>query len=125
MIGRFKGRTRGGMLVGAVLGAAASVAGGVSADIGFARNGPFEACLDGAYDTWLKAQAELVVNEDRRAKSLNDAAVADWAAATLDACRKKGAAQPGSDGYFARYMAQWREHVFDLAASIRRIGQSD
>jgi hypothetical protein len=62
MIGRFKGRTRGGMLVGAVLGAAASVACGASADIGFARKGPFEICLDGAYDAWLKAQAELLVN---------------------------------------------------------------
>jgi hypothetical protein len=63
MIGRFKGRTRGGMLVGAVLGAAASVACGASADIGFARKGPFEICLDGAYDAWLKAQAELLVND--------------------------------------------------------------
>jgi hypothetical protein len=63
------------LLVGAVLGAAASVACGASADIGFARKGPFEACLDGAYDVWLKAQAELLVNEDRRAKSLDDAAV--------------------------------------------------
>jgi hypothetical protein len=125
MIGRLKGRTRGGMLVGAVLGAAASVACGASADIGFARKGPFEACLDGAYDVWLKAQAELHVKEDRRAKSLDDTAAAAWTAATLDACRKKGTAQTGSEGHFARYMARWREHVFDLAASIRKIGQSD
>ena len=26
-----------------------------SADIGFARKGPFEACLDGTYDAWIKA----------------------------------------------------------------------
>jgi hypothetical protein len=125
MIGRLKGRTRGGMLVGAVLGAAASAACGASADIGFARKGPFEACLDSAYDVWLKAQAELQVKEDRRAKSLDDAAAAAWTAATLDACRKKGTAEAGSDGQFARYMARWREHVFDLAANIRKIGQSD
>jgi hypothetical protein len=125
MIGRLKRRTR-GMLVGALLGAAAaSLACGASADIGFARKGPFEACLDGAYDIWLKAQAELQVKEDRRAKSLDDAAAAAWTAATLDACRKKGTAEAGSDGLFARYMARWREHVFDLAASIRKIGQSD
>jgi hypothetical protein len=49
MIGRLKRRTR-GMLVGAFLGAAASVACDASADIGFARKGPFEACLDSAYD---------------------------------------------------------------------------
>jgi hypothetical protein len=125
MIRRFKGRTRADMLVRVFLGLAASVACDASADIGFARKGPFEACLDGAYDVWLKAQAELQVKEDRRAKSLDDAAAAAWTAATLDACRKKGTAQTGSEGHFARYMARWREHVFDLAASIRKIGQSD
>ena len=125
MIGRLKGRTRAGMLVGVFLGTAASVACDAYADIGFARKGPFEACLDSAYDVWLKAQAELQVKEDRRAKSLDDAAAAAWTAATLDACRKKGTAEAGSDGHFTRYMARWREHVFDLAASIRKIGQSD
>jgi len=125
MIGRVKGRTRGGMLVGALLGAAASLACGASADIGFARKGPFEACLDGAYDAWIKTQAELLVNEDRRAKSLNDAVAAAWTAATLDACRRKGAVEAGSVDRFARYMARWRDHVFDHADSIRRRGQSD
>jgi hypothetical protein len=125
MIGRLKRRTR-GMLVGALLGAAAaSLACGASADIGFARKGPFEACLDAAHDAWLKAQAELLVNEDRRAKSLDDAAAAAWTAAALDACRKKEAVEAGSVDRFTRYMARWREHVFDLAASIRRSGQSD
>jgi hypothetical protein len=95
------------------------------ADIGFARKGPFEACLDGAYDAWLKAQAEFLVNEDRRAKSLDDAAAAAWTAAALDACRKKGAVEAGSVDRFGRYMARWRDHVFDHADSIRRRGQSD
>jgi hypothetical protein len=124
MIGGLTRRAR-GLVAGGLLGAATIVASGACADIGFVRSGPFEVCLDSAYDAWLKAQAELQVKEDRRAKSLDDAAAAAWTAATLDACRKKGAAQAGSEGHFARHMARWREHVFDLAASIRKIGQSD
>ena len=125
MISRCKSPTRAGLLLGVFLGTAASVACDVHADIGFASKGPFEICLSGAYDVWLKAQAELHVKEDRRAKSLDDTAAAAWTAATLDACRKKGTAEAGSDGIFARYTARWREHVFDLANSIRKIGQSD
>jgi hypothetical protein len=58
-----------------------------------------------------------LVNEDRRAKSLDDAAVAAWTAATLEDCRKKGAAEADSINHFGRYMARWREHVFDHATS--------
>jgi len=64
-------------------------------DISFIRNGPFEVCLNGAYAGWLQHQAELLVNENKRAKSLNDAMVAAWTAATLDDCRKKGEANSG------------------------------
>jgi hypothetical protein len=56
---------------------------------------------------------------------MNDAAVAVWTAATLDDCRKKGEANPGSVDSFRRHMARWGDHVFDHAESIRRRGQSD
>jgi hypothetical protein len=79
MLGRLK-VTRSGMLVGALLSAAIATC-DASADIGFARNGPFEACLNGAYDAWVKTQAEYLVNEDPRAKRLDDAAVAAWTSA--------------------------------------------
>jgi hypothetical protein len=84
-----------------------------------------EVCLNGAYTAWLRHQAELLVNEDKRARSLNDASVVAWTAATLDDCRKKGEASPGSVDRFGRHMARWRDHVFDHAESIRRRGQSD
>jgi hypothetical protein len=125
MIGRLKGRTRAGMPVGVFLGTAASVTCGASADIGFARKGPFETCLDSAYDVWLKAQAELQVKEDPRGRSLDDASAAAWTAVTLDDCRKKEAANPSSVDRFGRHMARWRDHVFDHAASIRQRGLSD
>src|SRR5262245_24710665 len=53
---------------------------------------PIEPC---AYADWLQKQAEFQVNEDPRARSLDNAAVAAWMAATLDDCRKKGAEQRG------------------------------
>jgi hypothetical protein len=109
-------RTR-DLLAGVVLVTAASMVNDAYANIGFVRNGPFELCLNGAYADWLQKQAELLVNEDRRAKGLDDAAVAAWTAATLEDCRKKGAAEADSINHFGRYMARWREHVFDHATS--------
>ena len=113
------------MLAGGVLGAVTIVATAAGADIGFIRKGPFEVCLNGAYAAWLQNQAELLVNEDPRARGLNDATAAAWTAATLDDCRKKGEANSGSVDRFGRHMARWQDHVFDHAESIRRRGQSD
>jgi hypothetical protein len=118
-------RRAGGLMAGGLLGAATIVASGACADIGFVRSGPFEVCLNGAYDAWLRDQAELLVNEDPRGRSLDDASVVAWTAATLDGCRKRGEANPGSVDRFGRHMAQWRDHVFDHAASIRQRGLSD
>jgi hypothetical protein len=113
------------MVAGGVLGAATIVATAAGADVGFARNGPFEVCLNGAYAAWLRHQAELLVNEDKRARTLDDATAARWTAATLDDCRKKGEASAISVDRFGLYMARWRDHLFDQAESIRRRGQSD
>ena len=124
MIVRLTHRAR-GLLAGGVLGAATIVATVAGADVSFSRNGPFEVCLNGAYAGWIRHQAELLVNDDKRARSLNDTSVAAWKGATLDDCRKKGEATPGSVDRFGRHMARWRDHVFDHAESIRRRGQSD
>ena len=124
MSGRLAHRAR-GLLAGVLVAAAIGVADGACADIGFARNGPFEICLNGAYAAWLQGQAELLVNEDRRAQSLNDASVAAWTVAALDDCRRKAAAEADTVERFGRYMVRWREHVFDAATSIRLRGQSD
>jgi hypothetical protein len=100
-----------GVLAGGVLAAATIVATVAGADVGFIRNGPFEACLNGAYTDWLRHQAELLVNEDKRAHTLTDASVAAWTSATVDDCRKKGEASASSID-FGRHMARWRNHVF-------------
>ena len=110
----------GGMLGIATIGVTAA-----GADVGFIRNGPFEVCLNGAYAAWLQHQAELLVNEDKRVRSMNDASAAAWTASTTDDCRKKGEASAISVDQFSRYMARWRDHVFDHADNIRRRGQSD
>ena len=123
----FPARWRGRLLGAAVLLALATglPLAGASA-VTFTRTGPFEACLDAAFDTWVKAQAELMVNEDARAQSLDDAAVAAWTIAALEDCRARTkAGDAGSEDIFSRHMSRWRQHIFDLASSIRRQGQSD
>src|SRR5262245_22772404 len=96
------------------------------AQINFSRREAFEDCLDAAFGRWAQAQAELQVNEDPAARKLDDAAVAAFTRATLDDCRRR--AGPGNvttEDIFFRHMSRWRQHVFDLADSIRRGGQSD
>ena len=124
MIVRLTRRFR-GMVVGWVMGIATIGVTAAGADVGFIRNGPFEVCLNGAYAAWLQHQAELLVNEDKRVRSMNDASAAAWTASTTDDCRKKGEASAISVDQFGRYMARWRDHVFDHAENIRRRGQSD
>jgi hypothetical protein len=124
MVARPTRRAR-GMVAGGMLGAATTAATAADADVSFSRNGPFKVCLNGAYAGWLRHQAEFLVSEDKRARSLNDASVAAWTGATLDDRRKKGEASPGSVDRFGRHMARWRDLVFDHAEGIRRRGQAD
>ena len=94
--------------------------------INFPQSGAFEGCLNAEFGKWVQAQAELQVNEDPAAQTLNDAGVAAWTRTTLEDCRKRaGSGDSASEDIFARYMSRWRDHVFDLASSIRRRGQSD
>jgi hypothetical protein len=110
----------------ALLALAAGSSSVAEAAIAFKSSGPFEACLDKGYDAWAQAQAELMVNEDPRAQSLDDATVAAWTVATLADCSKRaGTGDATSEGIFNRHMSRWRDLVFDLASSIRRRGQSD
>lgn len=94
--------------------------------INFPRGGAYETCLDTAFGKWALAQAELQVNEDPAAQNVDDAAVGVWMRTTLDDCRKTTSRGDAvSEEVFARHVSRWREHVFDLASSIRRRGQSD
>jgi len=47
--------------------------------------------------------------------------IEDWRARTFRVNREVFR----SEEIFARYMSRWRDHVFDLASSIRQRGQSD
>jgi hypothetical protein len=112
--------------VAAVLIVLAAHSGPARAQVNFLRNGAFETCLDAAFGKWVKAQAELQVNEDPAAQQLDDAGVAAWTHSALDQCRERaGGGDARSEDIFTRFMARWRQHVFDLAANIRSQGRSD
>ena len=97
-----------------------------AAEIHFPSSGALESCLETSVGKWVQAQAELQVNEDPAANKMSDVDVAAWTNAALDRCRKQvGAGNKASEEIFTRYMSRWRDHVFDLASSIRRRGQSD
>lgn len=97
-----------------------------AAPITWERQGTFEACLETSLNEWLQRQAELVINEDPAAGRVDDAAVASWTADTLALCRARaGNADAGSENRFTSHMVRWRNHIYDLASSIRQKGMSD
>jgi hypothetical protein len=97
-----------------------------AAEIHFPSSGALESCLQTSVGKWVQEHAELQVNEDPAAGKVNDAEVTAWTSAALDRCRKQvGTSNKAAEDIFTRYMSRWRDHVFDLAASIRRRGQSD
>ena len=90
------------------------------------RTGAFEACLESRLQAWLAKQAELQVTEDPAVANLDDAAVAAWTIETLKQCRASSqAADQASEDKFTKHVAQWRQHIYDLAADLRKKGQSD
>jgi hypothetical protein len=96
------------------------------AQINFRDIGAFENCLEAAFGKWAREQAELQVNDDPSAQTLEDRRVAAWTGTTIEDCRKHaGNGDTGAEVIFLRHMSHWRRHVFDLASSIRRRGQSD
>ena len=97
-----------------------------AAGITWAKKGEFETCLESSLDKWLAARAELEVNEDPAAAQLDNATVATWTLETLAQCRARGGtAESTSEDRFTKYMAQWRQHIYDLAADIRKKNNSD
>src|SRR5262245_3292801 len=91
-----------------------------AAGIQWAKQGPFQTCLDGAAKTWLDAKVELVVNDDPAASEMDDPSVAAWAADALKSCATKaGSGDAASEQQFMRYMAHWRDHIFKAADEIR------
>lgn len=94
--------------------------------VAFPRKGAFEGCLDLGFRTWVQTQAELLVNEDPRAQRVDDRTVANWTVGMIDGCRMiANGSDEASEEIFNRHMARWREHIFEVANTIRRRGQSD
>jgi hypothetical protein len=115
----FPGRRRGALLGCAVV--AAAIAGHAQVASIWERAGPFQACLEGSFEKWVHARAELVANEDPDAGNIDDAAVAQWTNGTLDTCRAQaGDGDQESEARFIKHMARWREHIYDLVQSIRQ-----
>ena len=110
----------------ALLAVTVQVSSAGAAGITWAKKGEFEACLESSLDKWLAARAALEVNEDPAAALLDNAAVATWTLETLAQCRARGGtAEAASEDRFTKYMAQWRQHIYDLAADIRKKNNSD
>lgn len=81
---------------------------------------PFQACLEGQFDKWLQARAELVLNDDPQAGAIDDRAVAAWAAGTIQSCSAQAGGSDGeTEARFTKHMARWREHIYDLVQRIR------
>ena len=96
-------------------------AGGAHAASIWESAGPFQLCLEGRYEKWVEERAELVVNADPRAGDIDDVAVARWSADTMDACRAQGGGgDQESEARFAKHMARWRDHIYDLVRSIQK-----
>lgn len=94
--------------------------------IAWASAGAFEACLDEISDAWLNEKAEGVVNGDESVKTLDDTKVAAWTVEAFKACSAKGkSAHADNEITFGKYMAHWRQHLYERAAVIRAKGGSD
>jgi len=88
--------------------------------------GAFEACLESRLNGWVFAKAELVVNEDTAAAEIDDMDVAIWAVGALQDCETEaGQGNQTSEQRFSSHMAHWREHIHNVAQSVRRRAGTD
>ena len=116
------------LVAGALMWTAMTAATAANASgIRWEKQGAFQACLDAEAKRWLDARVELVVNDDPAAGDVNDAKVAEWATTALKGCGGKAGAtaDAASEQQFIKYMAHWREHIFNAAAEIRQRGRPD
>jgi hypothetical protein len=97
-----------------------------AAPIAWERDGPLQSCLEGRLQSWVRAKAELVLNENPAASDIDDFAVAMWTAQTLENCE----AQVGRSDFsavvrFSTHMAHWRVHIHDVVEDVRRRNRPD
>lgn len=97
-----------------------------AAKIPWTGAGPYEACLQEGADAWLGRTAELIVANDESTRATGDADVAALVIGLMKTCSGKAQpADPGNDAIFTKYMARWRDHVYELARVIRATGGAD
>src|SRR5262245_55635329 len=97
-----------------------------AAGIGWESRGAFETCLESRLNDWVRAKAELVVNEDPAAGEVDDMDVALWAATALEGCESQaGHGNQTSENQFSRHMAHWREHIHSIAQTVRQRVRAD
>jgi hypothetical protein len=112
-----------GLCLAAAIVAALPAAG---APIATESSGAFGLCLEARADQWIAATSERLVMEDPAASRLNDAAVAAWAVASIETCRKAaGAGDAATEERFVKHMAHWREHIDQAAQLIKQRGNAD
>jgi hypothetical protein len=113
------------LLYAILLGTAGAQAADTS-NIKWEMRGQFEACLEGRLNAWVFAKAELILNEDPAASDLDDMDVALWAATALQDCETQaGHGNQTSEQRFSRHMAHWREHIHQVAQTVRRRSGTD
>lgn len=118
---RISSRRRSGASLAFAIFAGAAAAAANASPI-WERAGAFQACLETRFKEWADSRAELVVNLDPAAGDIDDAAVAQWTVATLEACRAQAGGDQESEARFAKHMARWRDHIDNVVQSIRQRG---
>jgi hypothetical protein len=104
----------------------AGIQGAEAAPIAWERQGPFQTCLEGRLQSWVDDKAELVVNDNPAASDLDDFVVALWTAQALESCEAQvGRSDHAAVVRFSTHMAHWRQHIHDVAETIRRRSRPD
>jgi hypothetical protein len=97
-----------------------------AAEITWDRKSPFQGCLAAGLNKWLEIQVDTLTNEDPASWRTDDRAVATWTVDALAACKAKaGDGDEATEGRFTKYMAQWRQHVYELVENVRQQGKPD
>jgi len=105
---------------------ALAVAPAKAAPIATEASGAFGLCLEARADQWVATTSERLVMEDPAVRKLSDAAVAAWAASTLDRCKKEaGPSDAATEERFVKHMAHWRDHIDKAAQLIKQRGNAD
>jgi hypothetical protein len=96
------------------------------AEITWDRVSPFQGCLAAGLNKWLEAQVDTLTNDDPASWRMDDVAVFKWMIGELASCKAKaGSSDQATEMSFTKYMAQWRDHVYQRVEDVRQKGKPD